>query len=143
MEIQSRLIIGAMATPETIAALAVAQEAHDGPIGFCVFETTVGHKTLRCCWSGGIIDRATREASLTLVGQGAMEALFSVGGSSKNLIFAELKLGKTPLQEKVKNIILMAPDDSLIVFVGDLAKELDGHMGKAFNCTGAPIILEN
>lgn len=138
--IQSRIIIGARASVKTELALRKAT-GQKGEIGFCVFETHVGRKRIYCCWSGGTLNHETGEPSLTPTGIGAMEALCSLPFKKSILIFAEVKIGKTPLQDKIKQIILDAPDDAFICFVGDLAKELDGKMGPAFNPTGAPLIL--
>lgn len=138
-EISSRMFIGAQASPDTMAKLSMGME--EKIISFCVFETHVGHKKVHCCWSGGRLNRdGTPE--LTAVGQAALEALCRLPNLEPSvMIFAEVKLGVTPLQWKVKRIILDAPEGAFICFVGDLANELDGHMGKAFNLTGEPIFL--
>jgi len=78
-----------------------------------------------------------------MVGRGATEALTSLPGKTTALIFAELKLGPTPLQEKVKQVILDAPEGSRICFLGDLAGSLDGKMGPAFNLAGKPLMLDD
>lgn len=144
-EIQSRMILGARPSPETLAEITAQLKPNADVVGFCVFETKVGHKTVYCCWSGGGLDKEGKP-ELTLVGRAAFEALCSLPDAMPDanptcMIFAEVKIGITPLQWKVKKIILDAPVGAYICFVGDLAKELDGHMGRAFNLTGEPIFL--
>ncbi len=141
--IQSRMIIGAQCNPDTLEKIIENQPRMKGSqVTFCVFETSVGHKVVHTCWSGGKVDHETGEPSFTLPGLAAMEALCNLPFPQTVLIFAETKLGKTPLQEKIKQIILDAPEGARICFVGDLAKELDGQMGKAFNLSGEPIFLD-
>lgn len=143
-EILSHLIIGPRANPETEAAIQKQQRTDQEP-GFCVFKTYVGHKWVYCCWAGGKLERNGDKCSplVTLIGQGATEALENLPGQGSALIFAEVRLGKTPLQDKVKQVILDAPDGARICFIGDLAGELDGKMSLAFNITGHPIMLED
>jgi hypothetical protein len=77
-----------------------------------------------------------------LIGLATLEALTRTFPNASALIYQEIKRGKTPLQEKIKAAILAAPDDALICFVGDMAKELDG-LSKEFNPTGKPILLND
>lgn len=145
-KIVSQMIIGATAEEDTLKRLRERQKLPTADhIGFSVFKTTVGTKTIYCCWSGGRLNKDA-QPELTLVGKGALEALCSLPNvmgmgipKPSALIFAEVRLGKTPLTDKVKERILQAPENAFICFVGDLAKELDGHMGKAFGLTGDPI----
>lgn len=139
-QIQSRYIFGATCSEDTAKALRKNKQARNADIlQFMVMQTSVGHKTHYVCMSGGRIKDGKPE--LTLVGQGALEALTALPFKGSVLIFAECKLGPTPLQDKIKQVILDAPANALICFVGDLAKELDGHMTPAFNMTGEPIFL--
>lgn len=141
-EILSHLIIGPRASEETEAAIRKNQKVFQ-EIGFCVFKTYVGHKWVYCCWAGGKLEMRDAKASplVSLIGQGAIEALSNLPGEASALIFAEIRLGKTPIQDKVKQAILDAPDGARICFIGDLAGELDGKMSLAFNITGHPIML--
>lgn len=139
--IQSKIILGASCSPETEAELRKNGKTRKlQVITFPLFQVSVGHKTVNCCMSGGVIDPVTRQPSFTLVGLGAFEALSNYSVGAKNVIFQEVKRGKTPLQEKIKATILAAPDDSIICFVGDMAGELDG-MSLEFNPTGEPILV--
>lgn len=145
-DIKSRMILGATANADTLKELRAKQKLHrSAELNFSVFETTVGTKTVYCCWAGGRLnDKAQPE--LTLVGKGALEALCNLPDvmpihKPSVLIFAGVALGKTPLTDKVKERILEAPENAIICFVGDLAKELDGHMSKAFGLTGEPIFI--
>ncbi|AZP69364.1 hypothetical protein EJJ20_00435 [Pseudomonas poae] len=71
---------------------------------------------------------------MTLVGQAAVEALSNLPqGRNDSLIFQELKLGSTPLRNKVKATLKRAPANSKICFIGDMQGELDGHLAQVFN----------
>lgn len=144
----SSLLIGPTCSESTAAIIRGLNpgKADDSDIGFTVFKTTVtdtetgkAHSVL-CCWSGGRIT-PDKQPELTAVGHGAVEALISIPPKFEGLIFAELRMGVTPLQDKVIARVLGAPDDARICFVGDLAGELDGKMSLAFNITGEPIEL--
>ncbi|VFR45768.1 hypothetical protein BER2_0180 [plant metagenome] len=101
-------------------------------MAFMVFETVFKQKTVYCCWSGGAI--VNGNPHLTLVGQAAMEALVNLPfGSDAEILFRELKLGHTPLRDKVRATIMDAHDGARICFFGDMQGELDGHMAKALN----------
>jgi hypothetical protein len=138
--IRSRLIIGARPSPETEAVL-VKQLNIPGKDIYnpMVFETVIGDSVRYCCWTGGSINEDAQgnpaSNSFTLPGLAAAEALmrlpFNVG---KPVVFAELKITLTPLQEIVLAIFERSrPQDAIIVFFGDMAVELDGHMSPAFN----------
>lgn len=140
----SRLILGATASPETLAEIR-AHKPHlraAEKINFSVFESTVDGKVVYCCWSGGYIK--DNHPHLTDVGRGAIEALLSMPlGQNETIAFQELKLGPTPLREKVINCLLKVAPATKVCFVGDLAGELDGHMSLAFNIMdGAPLVLK-
>ena len=140
--IQSRLYIGTHCSPETEQRI---REAYGTPksesVGFIVMQTSVGHKTVDCCCSGGQLDHATKEPSFTLIGLGALEALINLPGEASALIYAEVRKGRTPVAEKIKQIILDAPPGARICFIGDLAGELDGVLTPALNPSGTPIVL--
>lgn len=108
----------------------------DTALMLMVFRTSYGEKSVDCCWAGGKLEPPMMEPELTVVGLAAMEALMSLPGLVGPVIFAELKLGPTPLAEKVAKVIMDAPEGARIIFVGDLSKELSGHMAPTFNVTG-------
>lgn len=149
---KSKLIVGATPTPATERALRLASRVPDtvDQVSMSVFEVEVDGMVRYCCWSGGdlIADPAGIDGpmpSLTLAGEGACEALLRLpylyddnGNFATTLVFHGLKLGATPLARKVQAAFRMTADTfAVICFVGDLAKELDGHMGPAFNVQGA------
>ena len=69
------------------------------------------------------------EVMLTQVGQAALESLTSLHvGKNEIFVMLELKLGLTPLRDKVKDTLRKLASGSLICFFGDMADELDGHM---------------
>ncbi len=139
--IQSRLMLGATCSPETEAEIRKTSDAHKHTaVTFMLFKASVGHKTINCCMSGGRLDPDTKQPEFTLIGLASVEALMRTFPKASALIYQELKRGKTPLQEKIKAAILAAPEDAIICFVGDMAKELDG-LSKEFNPTGEPILL--
>lgn len=110
----------------------------DTSISLMVFETSFKDKKVYTCWSGGAIQDG--EPRLTLVGKAALEALVNLPlGSNDKLIFQELKMGLTPLREKVRAAIMKAEPGAKICFIGDMQGELDGHMHKAFNLTSGTI----
>lgn len=68
---------------------------------------------------------------MTLVGQTAVEALSNLPlGHNDSLIFQELKLGSTPLRNKVKATLKRPPANSKTWFTGDMQSELDGHLAQ-------------
>ena len=63
-----------------------------------------------------------------------MEALTNLPmGNSETFIFQELKLGPTPLRDKIKATLRRAPANAKICFFGDMQGELDGRLHQAFN----------
>ncbi|MDH1069643.1 hypothetical protein N5B96_09155, partial [Acinetobacter johnsonii] len=52
------------------------------------------------------------------------------------IIFQEVNIGKTPLKIKVKKALKKVPRNSVICFVGDMAKELDGVLLPILNVKG-------
>lgn len=133
MAISTKLIEGNK--PEAQTLLELQQSMGIAPhisIMMCVFEVTLQDKKVYACWSGGLVQDG--QPMLNLVGRAALEALINLPlGTNDNLIFQELKIGVTPLDEKVKHIISQAPAGSKICFLGDLQGELDGHIAQAFN----------
>lgn len=151
MNISSKVILGATAGPAIDAQL--RKEFKVPPtteVSLSVFEVRVDKTVRYCCWAGGEVTHGGPEGGtpkLTTIGQAAVDALgklpFLAGLSGLTLVFQELKLGPTPLRDKIVAAFRMTADSpTLIAFVGDLAGELDGHMGKAFNISGAVPVAE-
>lgn len=150
--IVSRLILGAPVNPELVAKLP-RRGRDQGALTFCVFETTAsrGDRAARvlCCWSGGRLD--PKEGPLfTPTGACAFDALLRLPlcmGEHPAVepfpIIREIRLGKTPLRDKVIDAVLEAPPGARLCFLGDLAVDLDGKMSPAFNVMdGEPIRLD-
>ena len=133
MSLESKLIQGCKPEPETLTEIQrVSSLPTDKSLNFMVFETSFKNKKVYCCWSGG--ELVDGQPSLTLVGKAALESLINLPfGNDDTLIIQELKLGTTPLREKVRAAVMKAPEGAKICFIGDMQGELDGHMHKAFN----------
>ena len=131
--LKTKLILGTKPQPETLRKL--QQDAGMRPnlaLNFLVFQIDYDRKRCYGCWSGG--ELRDGEPYLTPVGQAAMEALANLPiGDSNRFIFQELKLGPTPLRDKIKATLRRAPADSKICFFGDMQGELDGRLHQAFN----------
>lgn len=85
------------------------------------------------------------EPRITPVGQAALEALATLPFADPQgaLVMKELRMGVTPLREKVLKTFRQTADTrELICFIGDMAGELDGHMPKAFNMDGKVDLVE-
>jgi len=107
---------------------------------YMVYKTKLDGKTYYCCWSGGrLVDG---DASLTQVGQAALETLISLPVGNETLVLQELRVGQTELRDKVKATFRKLPSGSKVCFFGDMAGELDGKMHQAFNVTGTIDISE-
>jgi hypothetical protein len=128
---KSRLI-EATASPEIEANLSQLNEIPGNcNLRFMVFETTCHGKTINICLSGGrMVDG---EPELTLIGSAAFEALIRLPGDCKAMVFKEIKIGKTPLREKVEQTIMEAPEGARICFFGDMSGELDGVLLDSLN----------
>lgn len=103
------------------------------PIGFLVFETTLGEKTVYCCLAGGRLDH---DGTLwfTEIGRATFEALLQLPTTmQKTVILKELRIGRTPLHRKILETVEAAPPGAYICFFGDMAGELDGVAFKALN----------
>lgn len=141
--IESRVIIG-LKVPAAPAAMLreriVAEIRPRDEISCCVFESRVDGVARYCCWAGGHIS-PTGEPMVTPIGNAAVETMLELpflAASTFDLVFQEVTLGRTPLQKKVISAFRNTADaPTLLVFVGDLAGALDGHMGKAFNWCGS------
>jgi len=105
-------------------------------VAYMVLRVKLDGKTYYCCWSGGSVENG--DVKLTEVGRAALETLSALPvGKDDTLVMQELKLGVTPLQQKVKNALRKLPSGSKICFFGDMSGELDGHMHSAFNVIGS------
>lgn len=131
--IKATMLAGAK--PDAATLLQVQEEMGTRPgqhLEFMVLEVDYDRKKYYCCWSGGEIKNG--EPHMTLIGQAAIEALSNLPlGRNDALIIQELKLGETPLRNKIKATLKRAPANSKICFIGDMQGELDGHMAQAFN----------
>lgn len=112
-------------------------------VGLCVFEVHLDGFVHHCCWAGGELPRSGPQQGgvmLTEIGNAAVEALSALPfyAGADHLVVQELILGATPLQDKVV-ACLRNNRGAPVAFVGDLAGELDGKMGPAFNLTGMPL----
>jgi hypothetical protein len=147
---RSRFIIGASPSPATAESLRESGGfAADTELSMQVFEVRID-KTIRyCAWAGGKLVPDPQGFNghaphLTPAGQGAAEALVRLphlyddtGEPLYSLVFQGIGLGKTPLDRKIAAAFRMSRDiNAIIVFVGDLAKELDGHVFKTMNVVG-------
>jgi hypothetical protein len=161
--LRSKIILGASPHPDTEQRLRIqGGYPPDAILSMHVFEVEIDNTIRYCCWSGGtlIADPAGFNVAsggppraaphLTLAGQAACEALLRLpylydrdGRFKCVLVFHGIARGKTPLRDKVMTAFRMSADvKAVICFVGDLAGELDGHMGKTFNLDGVVSINE-
>lgn len=134
--ISSRMILGTTISDATRATLVpgVPQAGEVDFVEFCVFEVTVdGDKVVYCCWAGGDIT-ADGQIMMSPVGSAATEALANLPmGSNESLTICQLRIGPTPLQDKILDQLRGAKPGAKLCFLGDLAGELDGKMSPAFN----------
>lgn len=133
MSIQSTIIGNAKPNPAIIRQLAEELDLDDGiEIKLMVLQIQAPEKTVYACLSGGFLE--DHQIHLTNVGMAALDALKSIpSGSDSPLIFQELKLGKTPLAEKVEWIINQIAPNGKVCLFGDMSGELDGHIIHALN----------
>lgn len=133
MSLSSKLIQGTKPEASTLAEVQeMMRIPKDRQIALMVFETKFKDKTIYCCLSGGVLRDG--QPSLTLVGRAALEALINLPmGDSQPLIIQELKVGPTPVSDKVRAAVMKAPTGAKLCFVGDMQGELDGVAFKALN----------
>lgn len=133
MSLSSKLIHGTKPEVSTIDEIQrVMGLPADRQIALMVFETSFKDKKVYCCLSGGAIENG--EPRLTLIGKAALEALINLPmGDETSLILQELKVGPTPIREKVRAAVMRAPEGSKLCFIGDMQGELDGVAFKALN----------
>lgn len=106
-----------------------------------VFQVLVDGEARYCCWSGGALQAAPDHPDalpigLTDAGLIAFKQMRRLPFFQHKIAFIELRLGQTPIREKVLRAFRTTPTDMMLCFFGDLAKELDGHMHLAFNVQG-------
>ncbi|MFT8231310.1 hypothetical protein ACLNBI_07015 [Pseudomonas guariconensis] len=131
--IKTTLLGGAKPDASTLLKIQEEMGARPGQhMNFMVFEVDYDRKKYYCCWSGGELRNG--QPHMTLIGQAAAESLANLPlGNNDVLIVQELKLGETPLRNKIKATLKRAPANSKICFIGDMQGELDGHLPQAFN----------
>jgi len=134
------MVIGPLPEEDTLREIRAALGAVEGDgLCFMLFESTIGDKTVYCCASGG--ELVNGQPQFTLIGMGALEALVNIphrGKGTEMVFFQELKIGPTPIKEKIKRALTEAPDGAKICFVGDMQGELDGHILPSMNVSKAP-----
>lgn len=144
--ISSRNIMGGRCTPKTENTLraTIPGMSSQTEVNLMVFEVQIDKQVRYCCWSGGTMHddqfQNVTEPRVTPVGQAALEALAGLPFADPQgaLVMNELRIGATPLREKVLKAFRRTADTrELICFIGDIAGELDGHMHKAFNMNGS------
>lgn len=107
-------------------------------IQLMAFEVNCDGQTYYCCLSGGRLENG--QPLFTPVGQAALDALLSVSpDGKKRLRIQELRMGETPLAEKMANAFRKAGPGGAVCFLGDMAGELDGHALRALNLVGPTI----
>jgi len=141
MKIKTHVILGGSLDGPLGTKLKEQYGTSQKEVCIALYKAIVGTKEVFCCWAGGTINRETNEPMLTLVGAASVESLAALPGEPYDLVIQEVRKGKRPIQDKIIESILAAPEGARICFVGDLAGELDGEMSKAFNLCGEPIIL--
>jgi len=111
--ISSRMIIGARCTPETENALkaSIPGMPPNAKLNLMVFEVQINKQVRYCCWSGGTMrdDQGQNMADprATPVGQAALEALAGLpfADPQGTLVIKELRIGATPLWEKILKVL--------------------------------------
>ncbi|EJE8549586.1 hypothetical protein M5238_004359 [Vibrio vulnificus] len=133
LKLESKFIKGSSPSASTLQQVrATMNLPKDSDIQFSVFEVNYQNKKYFCCWSGGALTNG--EPQLTLTGLAALESLMNHKPELNGKIhFQELRLGQTPIKSKVKKVLKKLPAQSKICFIGDMERELDGHMTSAFN----------
>lgn len=135
-DINAKLIIGSDPDAETLAEFKKHMNPDpDALLGFSVFELEYKGRIFYCCWSGG---KMTPEGPmLTLIGQAALESLRNLPmGDNSVLIIQEMRLGVTPLKDKIIALLEKTKENSKICLLGDLEGELSGQIGNVFTPVG-------
>ncbi|MBA5204719.1 hypothetical protein F9U39_21365 [Pectobacterium versatile] len=130
--IKSKMLTDTKPSDETYSQLIKQLNIPEGTlIALMVLEVEYDRKKFYCCLSGGKIING--EPHFTLVGQAAFEALANHQTPNETLTIQEIKVGETPLKNKVKATLKKAPSNSKICFIGDMQGELDGVLSSVFN----------
>jgi hypothetical protein len=135
-DINAKLIIGSKASDETEQEIRKFHPTEpDQAMGFSVFEIEHKGRIFYCCWSGG---KMTAEGPMfTLIGLAAFEQLQNLPmGNNGRLVIQEMKLGKTPLKEKIIALLEGTPEHSKICLLGDIEGELKGQLAIVLNPVG-------
>ncbi len=135
-DIQSKMITGVSASEITNRRITSDIGLQPGQkVTYTVMKVKLDHKTYYCCLSGGKFENG--EALLTEIGRAALETLLALPvGIDTSVVMQEVKIGSTPLSQKVKQTLRKLPSGSKICFFGDMAGELDGVLIDAFNVSG-------
>jgi hypothetical protein len=135
-KIQSKMITGVSASEITNRRLTNKTGLQPGQkLAYMVMKVKLDHKTYYCCLSGGELKDGA--AHFTEIGKAALETLLALPvGNDDELVMQEVKLGVTPLDQKVKQTLRKLPSGSKICFFGDMAGALDGVLFDVFNVSG-------
>lgn len=135
-DIKAKIIIGSKPEPETIRELEQLGKTPPGqPMGFFVFELDYNGRIFYCSWSGG--ELTEEGVRLSLVGKAAMECLKNLPmGSDDLFVFQQMRRGRTPLKQKICEVLDNTPEHTKICFFGDINGELQGEIAKIFTPTG-------
>lgn len=135
-DIKAKMIIGSKPEPDTIRELEQLGKMPPGQLmGFSVFELNYNGKIFYCSWSGG--ELTPEGVSLSLIGKAAMESLKNLPMGSKDLfVFQQMRRGKTPLKQKICEVLDNTPESTKICFFGDINGELKGEITKVFTPAG-------
>lgn len=107
---------------------------------YMVLKVSLDNKTYYCCLSGGRLENG--EVLLTTVGSAAFETLMAIPvGKSDQVVMKEVKIGSTPLDQKVKTVLRKLPSGSKVCFFGDMEGELDGCFFDVFNVSGTVEVI--
>ena len=139
--IESKLIMCAP-TPEESADLTLLSQEPVDPLAIRmpVYEATVGSVTRMCCFAGGSVTGGSDgtfgidDFQLTAYGVCMASMFLRLFPHETSATFAEIRLGPTPLITKICAVITTAPGGG-IIFVGDMAGELDGKIPPLMNIT--------
>jgi hypothetical protein len=135
-DINAKLIIGSTISIETELEIKESFPTEPGQaMGFFVFEIEYKGRIFYCSWSGG--ELRPEGIAMTLVGRAAYESLKNLPmGNNGAIVVQEMKLGKTPLKDKIIALLEETPEYSKICFLGDLEGELSGQINNVFTPVG-------
>lgn len=136
-KLKSKMITGVSASEITNRRITRDMGISPGTqIAYMLLKVKLENKNYYCCLSGGHIEN--NETYFTEVGKAAFETLLHLpAGNDSDVVVQEIKIGQTPLEEKVKTILRKLPSGSRVCFLGDMAGELDGVLFNVFNVSGS------